>query len=53
VADERVTQLSRQGDAKAFKKYSLMKPQMKKEALQKISRKANERRTAFETEDVN
>ena len=38
VADEWVTQLLRQGDAKAFRKYS----QMKREALQKLNRTANE-----------
>ena len=32
VADEWVTQLLRQGDAKVFKKYSQMKLQMKREA---------------------
>jgi hypothetical protein len=32
-ADEWVTQLLRQGDAKVFKKYSQMKLQMKREAL--------------------
>jgi integrase len=42
VADEWVTQLLRQGDAKVFKKYSQMKLQMKREALAKINRKANE-----------
>jgi integrase len=42
VADEWVTQLLRQGDAKVFKKYSQMKLQMKREALQKINRAANE-----------
>ena len=42
VADEWVTQLLRQGDAKVFKKYSQMKLQMKREALQKINRVANE-----------
>ena len=39
-ADEWVTQLLRQSDAKVFKKYSQMKLQMKREALQKINRKA-------------
>jgi hypothetical protein len=48
-----VTQLLRQGDAKVFKKYSQMKLQMKREALQKINRKANESRTGFDTEKVN
>lgn len=33
AADEWVTQLLRQGDAKVFKKYSQMKLQMKREAL--------------------
>ncbi len=42
VADEWVTQLLRQGDAKVFKKYSQMKLQMKREALAKLNRKANE-----------
>ena len=42
VADEWVTQLLRQGDAQVFKKYSQMKLQMKREALQKINRRANE-----------
>jgi hypothetical protein len=37
-----VTQLLRQGDAKVFKKYSQMKLQMKREALKKLNRKANE-----------
>lgn len=43
VADEWVTQLLRQGDAKVFKKYSQMKLQMKREALAKLNRKANEK----------
>jgi hypothetical protein len=42
VAGEWVTQLLRQGDAKVFKKYSPMKLQMKREALQKLNRRANE-----------
>ena len=42
VADEWVTQLLRQGDAKVFKKYSQMKLQMKREALVKLNRMANE-----------
>ena len=42
VADEWVTQLLRQGDAQVFKKYSHMKLQMKREALQKMNRRANE-----------
>ncbi len=43
VADEWVTQLLRQGDAKVFKKYSQMKLQMKREALQKLNRSARTR----------
>jgi len=42
VADEWVTQLLRQGDAKVFKRYSQMKLQMKREALTKLNRQANE-----------
>jgi integrase len=42
VADEWVTQLLRQGDLQAFKKYSQMKLQMKREALEKLNRQANE-----------
>ena len=42
VADEWVTQLLRQGDSMVFKKYSQMKLQMKREALQKLNRHANE-----------
>ena len=42
VADEWVTQLLRQGDARVFKKYSQMKLQMKREALEKMNRHANE-----------
>jgi integrase len=42
VADEWVTQLLRQGDAKVFKKYSQMKLQVNREALQKLNRTANE-----------
>jgi len=53
VADEWVTQLLRQGEAKVFKKYSQMKLQMKREALQKLNRKANEGRPGFDTERPN
>lgn len=53
VADEWVTQLLRQGDAKVFKKYSQMKLQMKREALQKINRRANEGPLGFGTERTN
>lgn len=42
VADEWVTQLLRQGDSQVFKKYSQMKLQMKREALEKLNRHANE-----------
>ena len=42
VADEWVTQLLRQGDSQVFKKYSQMKLQMKREALEKLNRRANE-----------
>jgi hypothetical protein len=37
-----VTQLLRQGDSQVFKRYSQMKLQMKREALEKIDRQANE-----------
>ena len=43
VADEWVTQLLRQGDWKVFKKYSQMQLQMKREALAKLNRHANEK----------
>ncbi len=49
VADEWVTQLLRQGDAKVFKKYSQMKLQMKQEALAKLNRHANEGGLSFGT----
>ena len=42
VADEWVTQMLRQSDAPVFKKYSQMKLQMKREALEKLNRRANE-----------
>jgi hypothetical protein len=42
VADEWVTQLLRQSDAKAFKKYSQMKLQMKREAPAYLNRQAGE-----------
>ena len=42
VADEWVTQLLRQGDSQVFKRYSQMKLQTKREALEKINRQANE-----------
>jgi len=46
VADEWVTQLLRQGDAKVFKKYSQMKLQMKREALEKLNRKTNDKKSS-------
>jgi len=49
VADEWVTQLLRQGDSQVFKKYSQMKLQMKREALQKMNRQANEVGRGFDT----
>jgi integrase len=53
VADEWVTQLLRQGDAKVFKKYSQMKLQMKREALAKLNRQANESGTSSGTAKPN
>jgi integrase len=52
VADEWVTQLLRQTDAQVFKKYSQMKLGMKREALAKLNRHANEseRKKSFDTE---
>ena len=49
MADEWVTRLLRQGDAKVFKKYSQMKLQMKREALEKLNRRANEAGPGFGT----
>jgi integrase len=42
VADEWVTQMLRQGDAQVFKKYSQMNLQMKREAPEKLNRRASE-----------
>jgi integrase len=42
VADEWVTQLLRQGDARVFKKYSPMKLEIMREALNRLNRRANE-----------
>jgi hypothetical protein len=42
VADEWVTQMLHQGDAQVFKKYSQMKLQMTREALEKPNRRAND-----------
>ena len=53
VADEWVTQLLRRGDAKVFKKYSQMKLQMKREALEKLNRQANEVSRSSVTERPN
>ena len=43
VADHRVTQMLRQGDAEVFKLYSQAKLVMMREALAKLDRQANER----------
>jgi hypothetical protein len=53
VADEWVTQLLRPGDAQVFKKYSQMKLQMKREALTKLNRPANEGGLSFGTAQTN
>lgn len=53
VADEWVTQMLRQGEAKVFKKYSQMKLQMKREALIKLNRQASESAAGFDTAMVN
>jgi len=42
VTDEWVTQMLRQGDAQVMKKYSQMKLQMKRKALEKLNRRAGE-----------
>ena len=42
VADKWGIQMLRQGDSQVFKKYSQMKSQMKREALDKLNRRANE-----------
>src|ERR1700733_15055023 len=46
IADEWVSQMLRQTDAQVFKNYSQMKLQMKREALVKLNREANESGTA-------
>jgi len=53
VADEWVTQMLRQSDAKVFKKYSQMKLQMQREALTRMNRYAGDSATTkhFDTED--
>ena len=48
VADKWVTQLLR-GDSQVFKKYSQMKLHLKREALQKMNRQANEVGKGFDT----
>ena len=48
VADEWITQMLQQTDAQVFKRYSQMKLQMKREALQKLNRKASEAHSAKE-----
>lgn len=53
VADEWVTQMLRQGEAKVFKKYSQMKLQMKREALAKLNRQTSETHDNLGTEMVN
>lgn len=53
VANEWVTQILRQGEAKVFKKYSQMKLQMKGEALVKLNRQASEAHVSFGTATVN
>ena len=52
-ADEWVTQLLRQSDAKVFRKYSPIKLQMKREAPKKVNRKANEMHPGFDTDRPN
>jgi integrase len=42
VTDEWVTQMLRHGDAQVFKKYSQFKSQMRREAFEKLNRRANE-----------
>ena len=42
MSDEWVTQMLRQGDAQVMKKYSQMKLQMKRKALEKLNRLAGE-----------
>ena len=51
TADEWLTQMLRQGDAQVFKKYSQMKLQMKRKALEKLNRRASE--TATESGERN
>ena len=53
VADEWVTQLLRSGNANVFRKYLRIKLQIKREALKKRNRKANEGQPRFDTERSN
>ncbi len=53
AADEWVTQMLRQGEAKVFKKYSQMKLQMKRAVLVKLNRQASEAHVSFGTATVN
>lgn len=53
VVDEWVTQLLRQGDAKVFKRYSQMKLQMMREALNRLNRRANEEPVTFDIAEPN
>jgi hypothetical protein len=48
VADEWVTQMLRQTDAQVFTRYSQIKLQMKREALQKLNRQASEAKSVEE-----
>jgi hypothetical protein len=48
-----LTQLLLQGDAKVFEKYLQMRLPVKREALQKLNRKANEGWPGFDTERPN
>jgi hypothetical protein len=49
----RLRRLLRQGDAQVFKKYSQMKLQMKREALGRLNREANEMQDSIGTLVVN
>ena len=53
VADHMVTQMLRQGDSEVFKLYSQAKLGMMREALAKLDREANERKSNFRTEHLN
>lgn len=49
VADHFVTQMLRQGDSRVFKRYSQAKLMMRREALAKLDRQANEHAASFST----